>query len=241
GVTLPELSRRPELWSDRTSVLEALRNEPPAYPRGTLAYQPIAFGWILPEVLRCVTGDTLEAFSAREFGPDLRWRHDGDAAETYWLGAPRYMLNGANLAARFEEANNGIAARTAVVPGAGMYTTARALAAFYARLVRDDSPTLQRYTQVQSRGLDKITGAYVVLGRGFALGWRWPHPYGWWNTQQCFGHAGGFSVVAYADRTTESGVAIVTNGNRSVADLVRRFAPLGSTIRRALVRSTGRG
>ncbi|HEY8923661.1 MAG TPA: serine hydrolase domain-containing protein, partial [Polyangia bacterium] len=27
GVTLPELSRRPELWSDRTSVLEALRNE----------------------------------------------------------------------------------------------------------------------------------------------------------------------------------------------------------------------
>jgi len=116
-----------------------------------------------------------------------------------------------------------------------MYTTARALAAFYARLVRDDSPTLKRYTQAQSRGLDKITGAYVVLGRGFALGWRWPHPYGWWNTQRCFGHAGGFSVVAYADRTTSTGIAIVTNGNRSVADLVRRFAPLGSAIRRAVV------
>jgi len=47
--------------------------------------------------------------------------------------------------------------------------------------------------------------------------------------------------VAYADRTTSSGIAIVTNGNRSVADLVRRFAPLGSAIRRASVRSSGRG
>lgn len=236
GVTLPALSGRPELWSDPAAIAAALRSERPAYRRGTLAYQPIAFGWILAEVVRRVSGEALEAFSGREFGPELHWRHHGGAAETYWLGAERYMLNGANLAARFEEVNNGIAARTALVPGAGMYATARALAAFYARLARDDSPILRRYTQIQSRGFDQITGAYVVLGYGFALGWRWPHPYGWWNTEQCFGHAGGFSVVAYADRVTSSGVAIVTNGNRSVTDLVRRFAPLGSAIRRGLRR-----
>jgi len=233
GVTLPELSRRPELWSDPSAVAEALRSEPPNYPRGTLAYQPIAFGWIVAEVLRSVTGETLEDFSRRELGADLHWRFQGEAAETYWLGRARYMLNGTNLASRFEETNNGIAARTALVPGAGMYTTARALAAFYAKLVQDDSQGLSRATQPVSRGFDKITGAYVVLGRGFALGWRWPHPYGWWNTQSCFGHAGGFSVVAYADRRTSSGVAIVTNGNRSVVDLVHRFAPLGTAIRKA--------
>lgn len=234
GVTFPELSRHPERWADPEAVLAALRDERPTYRRGTLAYQPIAFGWILGEVLRRVTGETLEAFSMRELGPELHWRFEGEAAETYWLGKKRYRLNGANLAAQFEHTNNSVAARTALVPGAGMYTTARALASFYARLVLDPSPILARSTNVATRGLDKITGAYVVMGLGFALGWRWPHPYGWWNTQDCFGHAGGFSVVAYGDRSTGAGVAIVTNGNRSVMDLVRRFAPLGSAIRRAL-------
>jgi CubicO group peptidase (beta-lactamase class C family) len=115
-----------------------------------------------------------------------------------------------------------------------MYATARALADFYASILADDSETMQRYTRVQTRGLDKITGAYVVLGCGFAIGWRWPHPFGWWNTQSCFGHAGGFSVLAYADRRSNAAIAIVTNGNRSVSDLVRRFAPLGSAIQHAL-------
>jgi len=235
GVTLPVLSKHPTWWSDPARILAALREEGATFPRGTLAYQPIAFGWILGEVLRRITGETLEAFSAREVGPELHWRYSGDAAETYWLGARRYMLNGANLAQDFEETNNHVAARTALVPGAGMYTTARALAAFYARLVQEDSPVLRRYTEAQTRGRDKVTGTYVVLGRGFATGWRWPHPFGWWNTQDCFGHAGGFSVVAYGDRRTGAGVAIVTNANRSISDLVWRFAPLGSAIRKALL------
>jgi CubicO group peptidase (beta-lactamase class C family) len=234
GVTLPELSRHPERWSDPDNVLAALREEAPTYRRGTLAYQPMAFGWILGEVVRRVAGESLEAFSARELGGELHWRFGGEAAETYWLGAARYMLNGANLAAGFEETNNHISGRTALVPGAGMYTTARALASFYARLGRDDSPVLRRYTRAQTRGRDRITGAYVVLGCGFAIGWRWPHPFGWWNSQESFGHAGGFSVVAYADRKTGAAVAIVTNGNRSMWDLVRRFAPIGTAIRKAL-------
>ena len=51
------------------------------------------------EVLQRITGDTLEAFSTREYGSDLAWRYAGPAAHTYWLGAERYLLNGANLAA----------------------------------------------------------------------------------------------------------------------------------------------
>jgi CubicO group peptidase (beta-lactamase class C family) len=239
GVTLPELSKRPESWAEWRNVVAALSNEPAAYAHGTLAYQPIAFGWILTEILRRVTGETLEVFSAREVGPELLWKYQGEAASTYWLGARTYRFNGTDLAARFEEVNNHISARSALVPGAGMYTTARALAGFYASIVRHNTPVMARYTQPQVRGFDRVSGAYVVLGCGFSLGWRWPHPYGWWNTQSCFGHTGGFSVVAYADRVTNAGIAIVTNANRSVADLVRRFAPLGTEIRRALRRANG--
>jgi CubicO group peptidase (beta-lactamase class C family) len=234
GVTLPELGRRPELWDDWGNIVKALRSEPPAYPRGTLAYQPMAFGWILTEVLQRITGETLEDFCARELGTDLAWRYAGPAASTYWLGAKRYLLNGANLAAGFEHVNNQIAGRTALVPGAAMYTTARALAAFYASMLDDPSEPLSRYTRAHTRGFDKITGAYVVLGCGFALGWRWPHVYAWWGSQSCFGHAGAFAVGAYADRATGTGIAIVTNASRSIVDLIRRFAPLGSAIRRSL-------
>ncbi len=234
GITLPELSRHPELWGEWRNVLQALRDEPPAFPRGTLAYQPLAYGWILTEVLQRVTGDTLEAFNAREHGSDLAWRYGGPAAMTYWLGAERYLLNGANLADGFEHVNNQISGRTALVPGGGMYTTARALAAFYSSILTDPSEPLSRYTRAQTRGLDKITGAYVVLGCGFAIGWRWPHLFGWWGSQRSFGHAGAFAVVAYADRATATGIAIVTNASRSLTDMVRRFAPLGSAIRQAL-------
>jgi CubicO group peptidase (beta-lactamase class C family) len=234
GVTMPRLSRHPELWSDWKNVVAGLCDEPPAYRRGTLAYQPIAFGWILTEVLQRVTGESLPDFCRKELDPALEWLATGEVAETYWLGKPSYTLNGSNLAAGFEATNNGISARTTLVPGAGMYTTARALAAFYVSLLRERSTVFENYTRQQTAGFDKITGAYLVLGRGFALGWRWPHLYGYWGSQYCFGHAGGFSVVAYADRKTQVGVAIVSNGNRSVTDLVMRSAPLGSAIRRAL-------
>jgi CubicO group peptidase (beta-lactamase class C family) len=65
----------------------------------------------------------------------------------------------------------------------------------------------------------------MVLGRGFALGWFWPHPYGWWRTSECFGHAGNFSTLAWADPKSGCAIAGVTNGNRAPMKLVTRFAP----------------
>lgn len=37
--------------------------------------------------------------------------------------------------------------------------------------------------------------------------------------------------MAFADRRRGLAAAIVTNGNRGFADMLRRFAPLGSAIR----------
>ncbi|MEO7038391.1 MAG: serine hydrolase domain-containing protein [Polyangiaceae bacterium] len=80
GVTMPHLSAHPELWSDWGNIVSALRDEPPAFHCGTLAYQPIAFGWILSEVLQRVTGETLSDFSRRELDPGLEWltKRDGE-------------------------------------------------------------------------------------------------------------------------------------------------------------------
>jgi CubicO group peptidase (beta-lactamase class C family) len=164
------------------------------------------------------------------------------AAHTYWLGRASYRLGGVDLPPTFEHANNEISSRRALVPGGGMLTTARALAAFYEmllaggvvrsgrRLIREEM--LRRYITLQTSGIERLTGAYLRLGRGFALGWPLPHVYGWWGSSRCFGHAGGFSCVAFADPEAAVAVAILTNGNRSLPDMVRRFAPLASRARR---------
>jgi CubicO group peptidase (beta-lactamase class C family) len=163
-------------------------------------------------------------------------------ARSYWVDSKPPRLGGEVLVG-FEEAQNSVEYLTAVLPGAGTLGTARALASFYAwllagtpmsgggRLLEDSQ--LSKCVTPQARGLDRVVRFPMVLGRGFALGWFWPHPYGWWRTSACYGHAGNFSTVAWADPTTDCAIAIVTNGNRSPAALVRRFAGIGSMIRSA--------
>ena len=128
----------------------------------------------------------------------------------------------------------------------GAKKTASTLARFYemilaggttadgARLI--SAETLERYLTRNVAGFDRALRSYLVLGRGFLLGWLWPHPYAWWNTRQCVGHGGGFCAVAVDDRRTGAAIAMITNGNRGMWDVVRRFAPLSSSIRKSLQR-----
>jgi CubicO group peptidase (beta-lactamase class C family) len=119
------------------------------------------------------------------------------------------------------------------------------LASFYELLARGgvtragqrlvSAQTLLRYTSGGAATYDKSNRIPLRIGRGFLLGSRTPSIYGWWNTQRCFGHAGAFCTLAWADRQLEFSAAIVTNGNRGPFESLFRFAPLGSAIRRACV------
>lgn len=248
GLMVEHLVGDPGLWPDWDALMSAIAVARPERPRGSLTYASHAFGWISAEVVRRVTGRPLPDFLAETFrdelGPfDFRAAPDRPtAARTYWLGTSKYMLGTINLADGFEHANNDVACRRALVPGAGLLTTARALAGFYElllaggvtrsgrRIIREE--TLRRYTTRQTAGFEPLTRSYVVLGRGFALGWPFPHLYGWWGSSRCYGHAGGFSCLAFADPDAQVAVAILTNGNRSLLDMVRRFAPLAGRARR---------
>lgn len=240
GILLPELQRRPDDWEDWDKVVRAMADATPTFPRGTLAYAPAAFGWILAEVVRRASGQALQPFLLGRLPGELAGIRfvDPDLARApcHWLGPPELVLAGHNIAADFEHVNNTISTVTACVPGAGLLASARELAAFYALVLRERRE-LASYVGLATSGVEKQLRVPMRLGRGFALGSFGPHPYGWWNTRACFGHAGGFGVVAYADPRTETAIAIVTNGHRGVSDMLRRFAPLGSRIRRAVKRS----
>jgi CubicO group peptidase (beta-lactamase class C family) len=247
GLLAERQVQSPALWSNWDALIAAIAAAKPERPRGSLGYESHAFGWICAELVRCVTGRALPGFLAESFrdelpGLDFMVAPDAPAARTYWLGEPSYRLGGVDLVPGFEEANNDIACRRALLPGAGMLTTARALAAFYEmllaggvvrsgrRLIREE--TLRRYITCETAGIEPLSRAYLRLGRGFALGWPLPHVYGWWRSSRCFGHAGGFSCLGFADPDAKVAVAILTNGNRSLPDMVRRFAPLAARARR---------
>ena len=59
SVMTPELIAQPRAWGDEEKVRAALIEAKPKWKRGTLAYMPYEFGWILAEVVRGATGKSL--------------------------------------------------------------------------------------------------------------------------------------------------------------------------------------
>ncbi|MCK6548183.1 beta-lactamase family protein [Myxococcota bacterium] len=253
GLQLREIEQDWRSYGDWDGIMRRIERAAPRYPRGTLAYQPMGFGWILGELVRRVSGKPIDRYLDEDLfapagieGLRLGAREEWlpTLARSYWLDAEKPKLAG-HVLEDFEEAQNSKVQQTALLPGAGTIGTARALASVYAWLLdgardRDGAPMisaerLARYTTKQTSGLDKTVGVPMILGRGFALGWKLPYLYGWWSTGRCYGHAGNFSTAAWADPTTGCAIAIATNGNRSPNKLIGRFAPLGTAIRRACV------
>jgi len=196
------------------------------------------------EVVQRVSGSDLQTFLLNRLPDVVRGVRFLDPsqqhtmAKSYWLASSGPVLAGVDIAQDFEHVNQNVVTVTATVPGDGLLASARELAAFYAQLLSERRANpgglIERYTSFVTSGIEKQMRVPMRLGLGFNLGALWPHAYGWWNTGPCFGHAGGFGVVAYADPRTDVAVAIVTNGHRGMGDLARRFAPLGSAIRAAL-------
>jgi CubicO group peptidase (beta-lactamase class C family) len=251
GMLMPEFVSSHQLCGDRAILQQALIDAVPVYPRGVLAYQPFEYGWILSEIVLRITGKSLPDFffdelarplqlSALQFG--LAGRDIDSLAFLYWLGKEKIMVAGVNVASEFEMQNSAqfLNARN---PATSLVTDAANLAAFYDFLLAGgrtpegkqliSERTLQQYTTRNYQGWDRSLKTPLAVGRGFVVGTRLFSSFGWGNTSQCFGLAGGFSCLAFGDYSKNISVAIVTNGNRSLGDFMKRFLPLADGIRRA--------
>jgi CubicO group peptidase (beta-lactamase class C family) len=252
GVLLPDFIRTPERWGEPGAGVEALARARPSHPRGTLAYHPHEFGWILAEVVRRVTGEALDAFCTRELlapaglegmafrGPPGEL---GRVARTYWVGRRTVHLNGVDIGAQLETAFHSPAVYPALVPGASLWTDAAHLAGLYEvlvaggvapggpRLLREE--TVRTYTGRAVFGFDRSNRVPMTVGRGFLVGAPWPSLYGGWRTGGCFGHAGAFDTLGFGDHETGVAAGLVTNGNAGSFDFLARFRPLVTLLRKA--------
>ena len=254
GILMPDFVSKPNLWADREAVQTALIETVPTYRRGTLAYHPYEYGWILNEIVLRVDGRSLPDLFAEEFVvplqlPALRFglagRNPESVAFTYWLGAEKVNVAGINVAEDFESQNSAtyLEARN---PATSLVCDAASLAAFYEFLVNGgrtltgkqliSEKILKKYTTIQVSAWDRSLRTPISLGRGFVVGSLFLSTFGWWNTGQCFGHAGGFSSLAFGDYRTGISAATITNGNRSMTDFIKRFIPLAHGSRRACKR-----
>ena len=256
GILLPELVSHLEWWGNREAVAKALVEAAPVLERGTLAYAPWEFGWILAEVVERVDGRRLADFVEQEIASPLglprlafgfAGRDPRSVAHAYWLGKERVVVAGVNVAHKFEETNNARAYFDSLNPACTLITDAGSLATLYDFILADgvtadgksliSGQVLRQYTRRNASGFCKSTKAYLAVGRGFTLGTWVPSMFGWWNTKQCFGHGGIFSCLAGADYRTGVSIAMLTNGNRSIMDFSKRVIPITHRIRQACLKA----
>jgi CubicO group peptidase (beta-lactamase class C family) len=252
GTILLDLTKDYRRWQDREFVLSRLIESKPLYKRGTFAYMPLEYGWILSEIMLRIDGRTLPEFIREEIStplslPALRYgladRDLNSVAFSYWLGKEQMMVAGNNVAENFEEIYNSAECFNSMNPAITMVTDAASLAAFYEFLLNKgvtnsgrqliSETTIQKYTTQCVWGWNKSLRSFLAIGRGFMVGTFTPSPFGWWNSGKCFGHGGAFSSLAFGDYKTGIAVAILTNGNRGLNDLAKRFIPLADRLRKA--------
>lgn len=252
GILLPELIKNYHVWHDREKILQYLVEAKPAYPRGTFVYAAYEYGWLLSELFMRIANRSLANFIAEEIStplglPALRYglagRELNELAHSYWLGRDKVIVSGINVAENFEEVNNSIEQINSLNPAVSVVTDAASLAAFYEFLLKGgitnsgeqllSDKIIRKYTTQNVSGLDRSSRTPMNLGRGFMLGARFISTFGWWGSEDCFGHGGGFSSLAFGDRANNIAVAILTNGNRDFYDMAKRFIPLAHKLRRA--------
>lgn len=66
GLYLREVERDWRHYGDWDGVIDRVARSAPSFPRGTLAYQPMGFGWILGEIVRRVSGKPIDRYLAED-------------------------------------------------------------------------------------------------------------------------------------------------------------------------------
>jgi CubicO group peptidase (beta-lactamase class C family) len=196
-------------WPRSVRRLEQARLRWP--PGQVPAYQVLSYGFILGELLRRITGTGVPDLLRAEFLRPL-------ALHQTHLGLPdrlwprRVPLRATGLSEQFAARQfNRRACRQAVIPAAGISTTARDLARFYQALLRggelDGVRVLAPETVAAARRpstqgeLDRVIKEPVRWAQGFQLaaGTGDRRPMGRLSAPGTFGHNGSNCCIAWAD------------------------------------------
>lgn len=200
-------------WAASVRNIERARLRHP--PGSTPAYQLLAFGFILGEVIRRVTGQPVEEVLRSAFLRPLGLSdtHLGLPRELWALHVP--VRSHGFLGRLSQCVSNRPSTRRAVIPSAGISVTARDMARFYQALLRGGElggvrilpETAVREARRPAReavDVDRTLKVPIRWGQGFELGGPVPdpakqQPLGQLSSPETFGHNGGNCCLVWAD------------------------------------------
>jgi CubicO group peptidase (beta-lactamase class C family) len=212
---------------DWDATVNGIAELPLAWPPGTrIGYHNYTFGFIVGELVRRIDGRPIADFLQQELCAPL-------GIDSLFLGVPESELD--RVATRVPDNEwNRPELRRASIPSSGLFTTADALARFFALLaeggtldgVRLLSPErIRLVAQITTFELDEIYHVTVKRGLGYRLG----DDTGPGAGPTALGHVGA-GMFGYADPDRHVAVAFVKNrvdGGWSAAEAVVQSIPEG--------------
>jgi CubicO group peptidase (beta-lactamase class C family) len=193
--------------SDWESSVAAAANARLRYRPGTVvAYELLSFGFILGELVRRIDGRPIARFLGEELLAPLGLEDTylGLAADTWSRRVD--LVKGHPIEHIRAAAFNHRRVREAVIPAAGIHTTARDLARLYGALLRGGdgaipAAAIAAAREVSSDGeRDRVIGHTMRWGTGFQLGYPGRvRPMGSLASASAFGHNGSAVCNVWAD------------------------------------------
>lgn len=247
GVPAPNLYRQVVMWPSWNLVTRNLARTPAQFTPGTeTAYHLVNFGFILGEVVRRVSGLPIDQYLQKEFFAPLGFRNT-------WMRIPGNQLTRSPRVFAASKTMQNTAAlfnlpfiRRALIPAAGLHSTAIELALFFQMLLSGgelngrrylQSETIEMATQSQYDGYDSYVKYHMNWGFGFIIGGGKVKPddltrqaLGWGSSSTTFSAFGMGTCMVWADYQSELITAFTCDGMLADADVNQRWASISNAV-----------
>jgi CubicO group peptidase (beta-lactamase class C family) len=247
GVPAPHLKRQVFQWPSWNSVVNSLAREEALYVPGTeTSYHLVNFGFILGEVVRRVTGQTIDEYLSVNFFTPMGFTHTSMRMRGEELQKSPYEVPVSPELKATAFLFNLPPIRKALLPAVNLRSSARGLGTFFVMLLNNGTYNGKQYlspeilktaTRSHYNDFDKTMGFNMNWGLGFIIGggkYLADNPrewiMGWDSSDDTFAGFGMGTCMVWADRKADLVTAFTCNGMLSVPAVDERWAALSNAV-----------
>lgn len=247
GVPAPHLKRQIFQWANWDIVIRSLAREKALYVPGTVtSYHLVNYGFILGEIVRRVTGQSIDIFLHQHFFEPMKLTHTTMKMTRENLAfTPReYALSKEMKGTAF--IFNLPAIRSALLPAVTLHSPAHDLASFFQMLLNDgvyqgkpylSENIIRTATRSHFNGMDFTFNYNMNWGLGCIVGggkYLVENPreriLGWGSSDETFAGFGMGTCMVWADRKADVVTAFTCNGMLGIPGVDKRWAAISNAV-----------